>query len=258
MIDIHCHILPGIDDGVKDIDTAICMARFAYENGTSTIIATSHFWYGYYESNFQYVSDKVKKLSNILKANGINIELKPGQEIFLDGHILEFYKSSTIRGLNGSRYLLLELPMDKLPHNALDSIYELRLMGAEVIIAHPEIYMYIIDKPSIINDFIREGCLFQINAGSIMGKRGHAIKKTSEILIKHNICQFIATDAHGIGKRRPELKSAYKHINVDLKKVIMENEVNLIKNKEIQSHSEKIQEKSFFSFLKRTNIKWSD
>jgi protein-tyrosine phosphatase len=249
MIDIHCHILPGIDDGAKDIDTAICMARFAYENGTSIIIATSHFGYGYYENNFLYVSDKVEKLSNILKANGIEIELKPGQEIFLDEHMLEYYKSSTVRGLNGSRYLLLELPMDKLPHYALDSIYELRLLGAEVIIAHPERYMYVINKPSIINDFIKEGCFFQINAGSIMGKRGRAIKKTSEILIKHNICQFIATDAHGIGKRRPDLKSAYKRIKQDLKVTIAENELNLIRNKKIQSYCEKIQEKSFFCFL---------
>lgn len=248
MIDIHCHILPGIDDGAEDINSAIEMARLANKIGIGAIIATPHFGYGYYENNFQNISNEVEKLGNILKSNGIDIELKPGQEIFLDKHILEYYKSRIVEGLNSSRYLLVELPRDKLPEYVFEDIYELRLMGVEVIIAHPERYMYIIDKPSNINSFIEEGCLFEINISSITGLLGRKIKKTAKILMQNNICDFIASDAHSADIKRFEFNNISKYVDNGLKRKVLKNSERLIENNEVKSYSEKIMDKKLIAF----------
>lgn len=248
MIDIHCHIVPGVDDGAKDEDTALKMARVAANDGIHIIVTATHYIYGLYENSFRSISEKVQKLNHILLINNLNMKIFPGQEVFLDNYTLRLYKEGIIRGLNDSRYILVELPVDKLACDILESIYEIRLTGAEVIIAHPERYTYIVNKPSLMNDFIEEGCLFQINAGSILGKMGKHIKKTSEILIKNNMCNFIATDAHDISRRSPVLEDACKHIDKNIKKAVIENAEKLIEDKEIQSNSEKIYNRRFFSF----------
>lgn len=251
MIDIHCHIIPGIDDGAKDMDTAVKMARIAEEDNTDVIIATPHFWYGFYENCFSDVAESVSKLNDILVSSNIDLKLLPGQEVFLDEHTLELYKSGEIKGLNGSKYVLMELPMDRMPHNAMETIYELHVLGAEVIIAHPERYMYIINKPSVINEFIEEKCFFQINTGSITGLMGGSVKKTAEKLIAHNICHFIASDAHSSGRRRPGLKAACKNFDENLKLKIEENSQKLLDNFNIENYGEKIRERSFFNLLMR-------
>lgn len=251
MIDIHSHIIPGVDDGAKDMDTAISMLRTAEKDGTKTIIATPHFWYGYYENNYIDTVQNVQKLSNKAKEKGININILPGAEIFLDGHTLELYKEGAIRGLNSTRYLLVELPMDRLPEDAFESLYELKLLRAEIIIAHPERYVYIIKKPSNINDFLDEGYYFQINMGSISGIFGKEIKKTAEILLKHRIPSFIASDAHTNGHRCPGLSSAYKSIGQDYENEIKKNSQNLINNEIIEKNFEKIKDKKFFSLFSK-------
>lgn len=249
MIDIHSHIIPEVDDGAKDMDTAMSMLKRAEEDGTKTIIATPHFWYGYYENNYKDIVQNVQKLSNKAKEKEINISILPGAEIFLDGHTLDLYKTGAIRGLNDSRYLLVELPMDRLPEGAFESLYELKLSGAEIIIAHPERYVYIINKPSNINDFLDEGYYFQINTGSISGIFGKEIKKTAEILLKHHIPSFIASDAHTNGHRCPGLTMAYESIEEGYRNEIQRNSQNLINNENIEKNFEKIKDKKFFSLF---------
>lgn len=250
-IDMHCHLLPGVDDGAEDMETALGMAGIAQKDGISTIIATPHFWYGNYENSFEEVAIRVEGFNDVLSSRNIGVRLLPGQEVFFDRHTIEFYKSGTIKGLNASRYLLLELPIDRMPENIFESIYELHLLGAEIIIAHPERYMYIIEKPSTINSFIEEGCLFQINGGSLTGRNGGSIRKTAQVLMEHNICNFIASDAHSSESRRPELGAAYSNIKEDLKAVLIGNCHKLIENAEIQRCEEKIKERSLFNFLKK-------
>jgi protein-tyrosine phosphatase len=254
IIDVHCHILPGIDDGAKDMDTSLSMADIAQKEGISTLIATPHFWYGHYENSYEEVSKRVEELNVILKSKHINVNILTGQEVFFDRHTLEHYRSGVIKGLNSTRYILLELPMDRIPENVFESIYELQLLGAEIIIAHPERYMYIINKPSIINSFIEEGCLFQINAGSITGKLGGSIKRTAQVLMQHNICDFLASDAHSTGSRRPVLSEAYGLINESLKAKLTYNCNKLLENTEIEKCEEKIKDRSFFSFFYKNNF----
>lgn len=253
MIDIHSHILPGIDDGAKDIEKTLEMLRIASNNGIKKIIATPHFYRGYYENKYADICSLVEEVSVKAKEKEINVEIFPGQEVFLDNHTLESYKEGIIKELNDTRYMLVELPMDAMPKNVLDIIYELRVLGVVPIIAHPERYKYIIEKPSLINNFINENCLFQINSGSIEGIFGSKVKKTSEVLIRNGICQFIATDAHSTKGRLPKVTEAIRiasNLNFNLKRTLTENTDKLLKDEVIQCISEKVKEKkSIFSFF---------
>jgi Capsular polysaccharide biosynthesis protein len=255
MIDIHSHVLPGIDDGAKEIDMTLNMLQIAVSNGTHQIVATPHYRTGYYENNYEDVNKIVGEVNNIIRAKDMDIKVILGQEIFLDNHTVEMYKKGIIGCIENTQYMLVELPMDVMPKNAIDIIYELKLKGVKPIIAHPERYNYIIEKTSMINDFIEEGCLFQINAGSITGVFGKKVQKTSEILMQQGVCNFIASDAHSTGRRCPGIKEAFeivKALDRDLAEDIMNNGKILLDNKKIFLNAEKIKEKKgLFSFLKR-------
>ncbi|MDW8802590.1 exopolysaccharide biosynthesis protein [Clostridium sp. A1-XYC3] len=255
MIDIHSHILPGIDDGAKTLDDTIEMLKIARNNGIKKIIATPHFYRGYYENKFEDICKLTEEISGKVKEQGLDIEIIFGQEIFLDNHTLDHYKEGIIKGINNTKYMLIEFPMQDMPKNALDTMYELRLQGIVPVVAHPERYSYIIEKPSVINNFIEEGCLFQINSGSIEGHFGKRVQKTSEILISHGICHFIGSDAHSVNRRSPKIKNALDiagKLSNGMDKSVMENVELLLNNEEIKKKPEKIKEKkSIFDFLKR-------
>ncbi|KZL89714.1 tyrosine-protein phosphatase [Clostridium magnum] len=255
MIDIHSHILPRIDDGAKDIDTTLNMLQIAIDNGTAKIVATPHYRTGYFENTYEDVKKAVDEVNSVIIDKAMDIQVVIGQEIFLDNHTMGNYKKEVVGCIGNTEYMLIELSMDVLPKNAIDIIYELKLKGIRPIIAHPERYNYIIEKPSIINDFIEEGCLFQINGGSITGLFGKKVQKTSEVLIQHGVCDFIASDAHSTGRRCPGINEAFKvleSLNRDLAKSVVNNGQVLLNNEKIHLNAQKIKEKkSLFSFFKR-------
>jgi protein-tyrosine phosphatase len=254
LIDIHSHILPAIDDGAKNIEKTLQMLQIASDDGIKKIVATPHFYRGYYENKYIDICKLVEEVNIKVKEKQISVEIFPGQEVFLDTHTLDLFREGIIKGINGTRYMLIEFPMDTMPKSALDIIYELRVLGMVPIIAHPERYRYIIEKPSLINNFIDENCLFQINSGSIQGIFGRSVQKTSEILITHGICNFIASDAHSTKTRVPKIKEALEivaDLNSALKVVLTENTDKLLRDEQIMLATEKIKEKkSIFSFLK--------
>lgn len=255
MIDIHSHVLPGIDDGAKTIEKTLEMLKIAEKNGIKKIVATPHFYRGYYENNYENICKIVQEVNIKSKKIEIDVEIFPGQEVFLDNHTVELFKEGIIKGINGTKYMLIELPMETMPKNALDVIYELRIQGVIPIIAHPERYKYIIEKPSLINEFIDEKCLFQINSGSIEGIFGSKVKKTAETLVSHGNCEFIASDAHSTNVRCPKLKGALEivnNFNLDFESKFTVNTNKLLNNEKIEYTHEKIKEKkSIFSFFKR-------
>lgn len=255
MIDLHSHILPGIDDGAKEMAVTMEMLQIAVKDGTKRIVATPHFYTGYYENTYEDVYKLVKGINVKAKEKEIDIDVVSGQEIFLDKHTLEFYKQGTIRGIDETKYMLIELSMESMPKDALNIIYELRIEGVAPIIAHPERYNYIVEKPSRINEFIEEGCFFQINSGSISGMFGKRIQKISQMFIQHGVCDFIASDAHSNGMRSPKMKETLEQVeslNHVLYENVIDNAEKLLNNSEIYSRAEKIKEKKgLFSFFKR-------
>lgn len=253
MIDTHCHILPAIDDGASDLETSIEMLKIAEKSGIKKIITTPHFITNRFENNFQSVLEHVQKLNVEVKGNNITVELFPGQEVMADKYTLSLYKQGVLGGLNNSKYMLIEFPMDVLPDDALDIIYELKLLGIKPIIAHPERYLYVQENLTDMNKFLAEKCLFQINATSITGLFGKKVKETTIKLIENGACQFIASDAHSTGKRCPDIVDAMQFVKQNYNEVyskVQKNAQCVLENEPIEFHIKKFEEKKgFFSFM---------
>jgi protein-tyrosine phosphatase len=255
VIDIHSHILPGADDGSESLETSIKMLKIAQEDGIDTIFATPHCSRHYYSLEYQDVVKAVEELRKNAKENGISMNILPGQEISIERDALSLFREGKSGCLGDTRYMLLEMPFDRMDEKALDMIYELRISGVIPIIAHPERYEYIIKNPLSLNQLIKEGCLFQINSGSILGIFGSEIKKTADILVRHNQIHFIASDSHSCGKRSPRIKAAFdiiKQKDTAIFNNLISNSHKLLRNDILANDSPKIKEiNSIFNFFKK-------
>jgi protein-tyrosine phosphatase len=212
MIDIHCHILPGIDDGPKSMEESINLAKLAVNEGIKTIIATPHHKNGRYLNPKSKILEKVVELNNLLKKEGILLNVLPGQETAIHGELIEGYEKGDILPLDHSQYLFIELPPNHVPRYTDQLIYDIQLRGIIPIIVHPERNHEIIQHPDSLYDLVKKGSLAQITASSVVGAFGKKIKTFSEQLIEANLIHFIASDAHNTINRTFQLKKAYNHI----------------------------------------------
>jgi protein-tyrosine phosphatase len=236
------------------METSLKMLEHAASCGTKKIIATPHYYRGFFENGFEEVVSNLNLLKAAVAAACIDIEIYPGQEVFLDGRTVDMYRQGVIKGLNGSRYLLAELPMHDYSDSFLDTVYELRLLGAVPVIAHPERYDYIMNDISKLNPFIDEGCLFQINSGSIEGIFGKAVQNTSKALVECGLCNFLASDAHTNGRRSTGLQEALEMVgktSCAAAETAQSNGLLLLRDEKIKANARIRVKKSFFSFLKR-------
>lgn len=252
MIDIHSHIIPYIDDGAKNKDVAISMLKKAEETGTKKIILTPHYFDGKFNKTITEIKSLTDKIKEIAKEENINIEIYHGQEIYHTSNFLEDLKNEKIGTLNDSRYLLIEFNLDRFDKtNILADLYELKLRGIIPIIAHPERYTEFIEKPELINEFIEEGALFQLNACSLGDLFGKDVRKTAETFLKHNIYSFIGSDAHNTRSRTTNLEKYKSKINKINSKFIAESRKNgekILENNKVIFKGEKIEKKSNFFF----------
>lgn len=254
MVDIHTHILPKIDDGAESLQDTIEMLKEVEQSGIKKVVATPHYLWGLYENRYEDICSIVESINVEADKNKIEIDIIPGQEVFVDKYTLELYKQGIIRGINDTKYILLELPMSYLDSKVLEIIYELRLLGLKPIIAHPERYNFLIEDILKVNDFIDEGCLFQINAGSVDGLFGKKVKKTAERLIKHGICNFIASDVHS--KRRIAdinyALSVVGKIDKSLENCIRSNGERILSDEDISQKPCKVfSKKTIFDFIRK-------
>lgn len=254
MFDMHSHIIHGIDDGAKNLEESLKMIGVAAEEGLEYIAATPHYARGYYENSYISIKKRVKDLNNIIEAKGIDIKIIPGQEVYLDDHTLKDYKNGLLGCIGDTSYMLVEFPMDNLPKNALDILYELRVRGVNPIIAHPERYKYFIEKPSLINNFLEEEYLFQINTGSLKGTFGQKVRNTTVTFINNGIISFIGSDCHSLNKRCPGIINGISIINEISPRTMDNIEKNyklLLEDKPIKVNYSLIREKrNIFSFFK--------
>ncbi|MEG0132501.1 MAG: CpsB/CapC family capsule biosynthesis tyrosine phosphatase [Clostridium sp.] len=207
LTDFHSHIIYGVDDGSKDEEMTIKMLRNAVEHGTKRIVATPHFLKDNYMVNYGEVNIRVEEIKKLANRNNLQIEVYCGQEVYYTNYILEMYKSGDIGTINNSRYMLIELPMgDFNIRKVIDNIYEIQIKGIVPILAHPERYQKLIKKPELINMFVKEGFLAQLNIGSIMGYFGKDVRKTAELFVNNRIYNVIGSDAHGVERRTTDIK----------------------------------------------------
>ncbi|MCY9006787.1 tyrosine-protein phosphatase [Peribacillus frigoritolerans] len=211
MIDIHCHILPGIDDGSADMNESMNMARKAVEAGITHIFATPHHLNEKYVNVKSNIIDRAVMLNENLHQNNIPLTIHLGQEVRIHRDIFTSLEKEEILTLDDNgRYLLLELPSGSVPTYTQEVIYELLLKGITPIIVHPERNKELIGNHKLLFELVQEGALTQLTSGSIIGQFGKNVKSFSKKIIEHNLAHFIATDAHNIGTRGFTLQQAYE------------------------------------------------
>ncbi|USK63490.1 tyrosine-protein phosphatase [Peribacillus frigoritolerans] len=235
MIDIHCHILPGVDDGSADMKESLSMARKAVEAGITHLFATPHHLNEKYVNVKSNIIVRVVRLNESLKQNNIPLTIHLGQEVRIHRDIFTSLEKEEILTLNDNgTYLLLELPSGRVPTYTQEVIYELLLKGITPIIVHPERNKELIANHKLLFELVQEGALTQITSGSIIGKFGKSIQSFSNKIIQHNLAHFIATDAHNIGSRGFTLQQAYETISkvhgIECTFHFKENAEQLLKN----------------------------
>ncbi len=204
MIDLHCHILPGVDDGPATLEQSLLMAEIAEGDGVTRIVATPHV-HGPSPSPAQIISE-CRTLNEALQAKGCPQEVLPGAEVYAmanPAHLEE-------RTINSSKYLLIEFPLTHLPAEASQIIFNLRVNGFKPIIAHPERIPGIIVRPQLLEELLTEEVYVQLTAGSLAGSFGPGPEKCARYLLKKGLVHFLASDGHGADFRQPILSRGLK------------------------------------------------
>ncbi len=212
MIDLHSHILYGLDDGVQDQATMLAMFRLAQEEGIKAMVATPHYIYGANTYNEEILQKRYQETKALLAEQGIDIQLHLGQELYLDTLLLTPLKLGQALTLAETRYILIEFPTLEIPPYTLalmDGFFE---AGYRPVIAHPERYIEVQRDMMQLLAYIEKGCLLQVNTGSFLGLYGKEIQKTAVALLRHEMVHLVATDCHSMGRRKPEYQEAYARV----------------------------------------------
>lgn len=205
MFDLHCHMLPGIDDGAVDLDMAIEMARMSVADGVHTLACTPHIYPGLYENFAAGITEAVAALQAELDARGVALRLLVGADVHLEPDLSESIRQGRIPTLAGSRYLLLEPPHHVAPPRFEESVFHLMTAGFVPVITHPERLSWIEDHYPIFTRLAERGVWMQLTAASVAGKFGRRALYWSERMLDEGRVHIIATDAHHPGRRPPIL-----------------------------------------------------
>ena len=208
MIDIHCHILPGLDDGAKDLNDSLIMAKEAVKEGIHTIIATPHL-NSSYDNRKPVIIEKVEELNKCLHDTNIDLKILPGQEPRIYGEILEDFARNDIQTLNDRQYIFIEFPSSHVPRYAEQLLFDIQVKGLIPVIVHPERNSELIEHPDTLYRFVQKGALTQVTASSLCGYFGKKIKNFSIQLVEANLTHFIASDAHNVNTRTFKMAEAF-------------------------------------------------
>ncbi|MDD5603935.1 MAG: phosphoesterase [Eubacteriales bacterium] len=243
MIDIHCHLIHGVDDGPPTLRESLRMTEEAAKAGTKVIIATPHikgtdFDFDYI---FEHLYDLAKAAGEKRRESQAEVpEIKLGSEVAINPILCDQVKKYGALRLADTRYVLVELPFDIIPTFTRDVLYKLRLKDYIPVIAHPERNRQILKTASFYVELIDSGCLMQLDAASILGKNGRAVKSFCKKVIKANMVHFVATDAHSSksyvqlavkSRRRVESWAGRDFAEI----VFVTNGQKLLRNEEIES-----------------------
>jgi protein-tyrosine phosphatase len=212
LIDIHSHILPGVDDGAQTVEDSINMAKLAVEEGITKIIATPHHQNGKYINRKHDILERVSELNCLLQNENIPLEVLPGQETRIYGELLQDLEKGDILPLNQSNYLFIELPSGHVPRYTEKLLFDIQLKGFTPIIVHPERNAEVMENSDKLLNLVKKGSLTQITAGSTTGHFGKKIQKFSLQLIEANLAHFISSDAHNISSRSFKMRESISEI----------------------------------------------
>jgi protein-tyrosine phosphatase len=256
MIDIHCHILPNVDDGSESLDETLEMCQIALTDGITTIVATPHQRNGVHYNSTDSILQNVQTVASHLKKSKIAVELLPGADVHIEVDTGEKIVQGEIMSINNTkRYFLLEFPAHAIPLNIDKLIFNLLLKNIIPILTHPERILEVQENPDRVYELVSMGVLSQITAMSITGGFGSRVKKCVQTLLKHNLAHIIASDAHSADYRPPILSEAVRVVSHLLgeeraKEMVTTVPGQIIRGKPVQvlAPPMKIQRKRFWFF----------
>lgn len=213
MIDLHNHILPGIDDGPATLQESLELARIAVDDGIEHIVATPHIHPGRYENQIATIKPVMQSLQQALFENNIPLTLTMGAELRISAEMLSMIPAGKVPFLgqwNGKNVLLLELPHSHIPPGSDKLIGWLKAQNIVPMIAHPERNKEIMNNIDKLHPFIEQGCLLQVTAMSVAGHFGNAARDISHQLLERDWVTVLATDSHNTTRRPPVLSEGVK------------------------------------------------
>ncbi len=208
MIDLHSHILPGIDDGARSLEVALEMARIAVADGTTVMACTPHIYPGLYMNDSAGIHAERDKLQQALDTFGIRLRLVVGADAHLVPELLDGLRTGRVPTLHGSRYFLLEPSHHVAPPQFEESVFQIMAAGYVPVITHPERLTWIEDHYPKFIALARRGAWLQLTAGALVGKFGKRARHWSERLLGDGVIHLVASDAHTVSVRSPRLSDA--------------------------------------------------
>jgi protein-tyrosine phosphatase len=262
MIDTHCHILPGMDDGAKELHESISMAEEAYKQGLEAIWATPHYIPGETSPAKENILTKTAELNMALKKYGLPVKVIPAEEILLTNELPVLFEQDVLLTINNcKKFLLIELPFGEAPIYTEKTLFELMVKGVTPIIAHPERSFSIQKNPAWAKKLVSSGVFLQLNAGSLLGYFGSKVQSTAKALLKEGIVHLLGSDAHSPhGRRAMSYKQAADLICRDYglgyAELITKNNPNrILRGLDIETKIYKVKKISYlggvFSFFKK-------
>ncbi|MEX2416503.1 MAG: CpsB/CapC family capsule biosynthesis tyrosine phosphatase [Paenibacillaceae bacterium] len=218
MIDLHSHILPGIDDGARTLEDSIEMAQLAVKDGIRLLAATPHHNNGRFSNEGIVVKQAIDSLNQELSRQNIPLKVLPGHEIRINDLFWEECKAGNLLTLNDSRYMLIELPNQHVPRDIWDVIHELKLKGIVPIIAHPERNSDLANEMDVLMELVEAGALSQVTTHSLNGLFGSRIRHIAMKMCQRRLVHIVASDAHNADHRPFGMREAYDLINRKLGK----------------------------------------
>ncbi|NBI92309.1 hypothetical protein D3Z45_17480 [Lachnospiraceae bacterium] len=237
-IDIHSHILPGIDDGAKDFEMSMEMLKIAYDNKIRKIILTPHNKLGRHNARPEKIRELVERIEMTARAADMDITFYAGNELYYSSEAVHSLEEGLACTMADSSYVLVEFgPMDSLEH-IRGGIYQILSAGYRPIIAHAERYESVCAKVGNVEDLSAMGCYIQVNAGSVMGQYGMGIRQFLKKVMKRELVHFIATDCHDKSRRSPKLLECARYMEKKFGKeythrLLCENPICVIENRYI-------------------------
>lgn len=211
-VDIHCHLLPGVDDGASSWSDTLAMARMAVADGTGTIIVTPHQLGNFAHNRGESIRQRTAELQRVLDDHEIPLRVLPGADVRIEDDLLPRLESGDVVSLGDHRrHVLLELPHELyFPlEPVLDRLHAAGMVG---ILSHPERNQGLLKRPELLSPLVEYGCLMQVTAGALMGTFGSTSQQLGEWMLERDLVQFIASDAHGPRARRPLLGRAFQRV----------------------------------------------
>lgn len=234
MIDLHCHILPELDDGSQSLQESLAMARIAVDSGVRAVVATPHCA----EGRSREVMEAWSLLRQALEETGVPLKLYPGMEIFGTRDTVRLLREGKLFTLNGSRYPLIEFSFRSSGEEETWILHSVCKAGFRPIVAHPERYTYVQQDPQIINRWCRMGCLLQVNRGSLLGRFGGHAQQMAAELVERGFAAAVASDAHSPKIRTPWMEDVRTLLSRELsprcaRTLLLDNPRKILKDAEI-------------------------